>query len=207
MRYAARVTILSLFCLTIGGTGLHGQDKALMEWKYTGEIVGSIGHGRFYHGDDHLGNGLDWGVGFGVRPFSGRLRGLGFEVMVNGLKFKNAWGGDYTYEYKGDMRVITGNALYHFGRSRAQFYLVGGIGALWADYTYRNGYMNTIINDPDYVATLGATKMAINFGAGVKARIVSGLAIRPEIRFYDTTIGTGYNWTHMRLSIGVAWHF
>jgi hypothetical protein len=45
------------------------------------------------------------------------------------------------------------------------------------------------------------------FGAGIKVRIASGLALRPEIRFYDTTIGTGYNWSHMRLSIGVGWHF
>ena len=45
------------------------------------------------------------------------------------------------------------------------------------------------------------------FGAGIKVRIASGLALRPEIRFYDTTIGTGYNWSHLRLSIGVGWHF
>ena len=207
MLWAARAGMLSLTCLILGGTCLYGQEKDSKEWKYKGEIFGNVGYGRFYHGDDHLGSGIDPGIGFGVRPFSGKLRGLGFEVMVNGLRFRNAWGSEYAYEYKGDMRVITGNALYHFGRSRAQFYAVGGIGVLKADYTYRNGYMNMIINDPDYLETHGATKMAVNFGAGIKVRIASGLALRPEIRFYDTTIGTGYNWSHMRLSVGAGWHF
>ena len=205
MRRKSPLRTVSFFCLVLVGARAFGQDQASREWKYRGEAFGSFGYGRFYNGDDHLGNGLDLGAGFGVRPFSGALGGLGFEMMYNSLSFTNEWGSDY--QYKGDMRSLTGSALYHFGRSRTQFYVVGGIGALEADYTYRNGYLNSIINDPGYVARSNGTKLAINFGAGFKARIWSGLALRPEIRFYDTTIGTGYNWSHVRLSIGIGCHF
>jgi len=205
MRRMLQLLALSLFGFVMVSALSFGQEQTSREWKYRAEVFGSFGSGRFYHGDEHLGNGLDLGAGFGIRPFSGALRGLGFEVMYNGLNFSNDWGNGY--QYKGDMRLVSGNALYHFGRSRMQFYVVGGIGALKADYTYRNPYTNSILNDPGYVEAHGDTKMAVNFGAGLKARIISGLAVRPEIRFYDTTIGTGYNWSHLRLSVGLGYHF
>ena len=188
-----------LFCLCLVPATLFAQDQQSREWKYKGEVSGSLGLGQFYHGDDALGKGPDLAVGFGFRPFSGALRGLGFEVLGNRCAFEKEWGNGYSHD--GQMRSITGNALYHFGRSRTQFYVVGGIGMLTADYVSINPY------DPNHVGTVKDSKMATNFGAGVKTRITSRISLRPELRVFDTTIGKGYNWSHVRLSIGLGYHF
>jgi hypothetical protein len=199
-------TILGFF-----GSGLivdsnaRAQDQAAGDWKYRGEVFGGIGLGNFNHGDNHLGNGLDLSGGLGVRPFAGALKGLGFEVLCNGLRFNKSWGDGYSYD--GKMHAITGNALYHFGRSRTQFYVVGGIGSLKADYIGVNPYTRTILNDPNYAEKVNGTKMALNLGVGVKARITSRLSVRPELRMFDTTIGKGYNWTSLRLSLALGYHF
>jgi opacity protein-like surface antigen len=194
-----------LFCLCLVPATLFAQDQQSKEWKYKGEVSGSLGVGQFYHGDDALGKGPDLAVAFGFRPFSGALRGLGFEVLGNFCAFKNQWGNGYSHD--GQMHTISGNALYHFGRSRTQFYVVGGIGMLTADYVSINPYTRELSGDPNQVETAKASKMATNFGAGVKTRITSRLSLRPEVRIFDTTIGKGYNWSHIRISIGLGYHF
>jgi len=195
--------ILAILCFTLRGVlsspALFAQDQASKEWKYKGEVFGSVGLGRFYHGDHHLGSGLEYGGGLGIRPFSRGLRGLGFEILFNGLNFRRAWGGGYSYD--GKMQTVGGDALYHFGRSRTQLYLVGGVGLLNADYTY------VAPNDPNYVEKSKGSKMAINFGAGIKARIALRLSVRPELRLIDTTIGKGYNWSYIRFSVALGYHF
>ena len=192
-----------LFCLCLVPATLFAQDQK--EWKYKGEVSGSVGVGQFYPGYDALGKGPDLAAGFGFRPFSGALRGLGFEVQGNRCAFRNEWGNGYSHD--GQMRTITGNALYHFGRSRTQFYLVGGIGMLTADYASVNPYTRELSGDPNHVETAKATKMTTNLGVGVKTRITSRISLRPEVRIFDTTIGKGPNWSHVRLSIGLSYHF
>jgi hypothetical protein len=184
---------------------LRAQDTSATGWQYKGEVFGSAGWGRFFHGDNNLGSGLDLGGGIGIRPFSGSLRGLGFEVLLNGLNFSNAWGDGYSYD--GTMRAVTGNVVYHLSRSRTQPYLVGGLGILRADYTYINGYVGNVLDYPDYRWDYRGNKMTINLGVGVKARVTQHLSIRPEFRMFDTTIGKGYNWLSVRLSIGLGYHF
>ena len=201
--------ILVKFCLL--GSGIFGsstglaQDSGSDEWKYKTEVFGGAGHGRFLHGDNNLGSGVDLGGGFALRPFSGALHGLGFEIMFNGLGFNQSW--SQGYSYNGKMHAITGNILYHFGRSRTQFYFVGGLGGLQADYAFINPYTRDLVDDPHYTEISKGTKIAINLGAGVKYRIISGLALRPEFRMFDTTMGKGYNWTYLRLSIALGYHF
>jgi len=188
-----------------GAAGLFAQDPKLADRRFKGEISGSLGLGRFYHGDDFLGSGLDVAAGFGIRPFEGMLRGLGFELLFTRFSFRNEWGDGYSNI--GSVRTVTGNALYHFGRSRHQFYLVGGLGALKADYTSVNGYMKNVLNDPGYSRRIKADKLVRNLGVGAKLRIGSRFALRPEIRLFDTTIGKGYNWAHFRPSMGISYHF
>lgn len=190
--------------LALGGNvwGQGGRDK---EWNYRGEVFGGIGMSRFYHGDYHLGDGIDWSAGAGVRPFTGSLRGLGFEICANGFNFDRSWGDGYSNQ--GDALAISGNALYHFGRSSTQFYVLGGLGALHADYQFINPYTRELYGDPDYVERHNATQFAVNLGLGVKARISSNLSIRPELRLVDTTAGSGYNWGDLHLSIGLSYHF
>ena len=209
------MTLTTRFQLTFGlflaamlpasETVLFAQDPRSSEWLYKGEIMGGVGFGRFYHGDDVLGNGLDLTAGFGVRPFSGALRGVGFEVQFDHFSFLNDWGNGYSYD--GDVRLVSGNALYHFGRAGVQGYLVGGIGVLMADYTFANPYTRDLLNDPNYMERSSPTKMALNVGAGLKIRVAKNLSLRPDFRVFDTTIGKGFNGSHLRLSMGLSYHF
>ena len=184
--------------VTISSLTVMADDQASNEWKYRGEIFGGVGFGRFNHGNSHLGSGMDLGAGFGIRPFTGALSGLGFEILANGLAFRKEWSGGEFYN-DGSTFTVSGSALYHFGRSGAQFYLLGGLGALTGDYVFVSPYSGTEEHK--------STKMAICLGAGVKARITPNLALRPEFRLFDTTIGTGYNWLYLRFSVALAYHF
>ncbi len=165
-------------------------------WKYQAEIFGSVGWGSFYHGNHKYGGGFNWSGGLGVRPFSGALRGLGFEGEINGLHFAGRTGTDY--ESKGDRTVLSANVLYHFGRAGTQFFLLGGIGSLKAHYHYQV---------PGYLYQDEGRKMSLNLGAGVKIRLASHFSIRPEFRLFDTTVGSGYNWSSPQFSCGVSYHW
>ncbi len=186
--------------------GLRAQpDRKSREWTYKGEVFAGIGVSRFYHGNNHLGNGTDWTAGFGVRPFTGALRGLGFQVSASGFNFNREWSDGYSNQ--GNVLAVTADALYHFGKSSTQFYLMGGAGTFRADYQSINPYTRELLNNPSYVEKHKATQLAISLGAGVKARITSKLSIRPEIRFLNTAAGSGHNWENLLLSIGVGYHF
>jgi hypothetical protein len=165
-------------------------------WRYKVEIFGGAGWGNFHHGDTGYGGGLNWSGGIGVRPFSGILHGLGFEGEISGLHFTDRSG--TKYESKGDRTVVSGNALYHFGRHNTQFFLLGGFGSFHANYYYQI---------PDSQYQVEGNKMSLNLGLGVKAKIASHLSIRPEVRIFDTTIGSGYNWSSLQLSCGVSYHW
>ncbi len=181
---------------------VYGQEPN--KWNYRGEVLGSVGWGGFYHGDNRIGSGTEWGGSFGVKPFSGKLRRLGFEVQANRLGLAYERG---TNLNDGQATAVVGNVLYHFSDSPVQPYVAGGLGVLKANYTQVIKGGAVLGETEDYVSTVNADKMLLNIGAGIKARLVRGLAIRPEIRFYDTTAGTGYNWSSIRLSVGLGYYW
>jgi opacity protein-like surface antigen len=179
-------------------------------WVYRGEVFGGVGWGGFWHGDSPLGSGLEVGGGIGLRPFRGNLRGLGFEVQVKQLRHDVQHSS--THSTSGKASTVLGNALYHFGNSRFQPYVVGGIGVLKADYT-RRGYSEWY-NLPEWeyheeywTERVNESKVAINVGVGLKAAISPNLSIRPELSLIDTTPGSGYNWASLRLSLSVGYHW
>ena len=45
----------------------------------------------------------------------------------------------------------------------------------------------------------------LSVGAGVKAKLIEGLTLRPEVRFHDTTIGSGYNFAGLQVSLGLGY--
>jgi len=187
------------------------QTDEKKRWIYQGEVFGTVGWGRFWHGDDSLGSGIELGVGAGFRPFQGKLRGLGFEVRVNQLHHDVQTSA--THSTDGKALALLGNALYHFGTSKIQPYVMGGIGILKADYT-RTGYSDWYDGGPDgehheeyWTERVNASKMAINLGVGLKAAIRPNLSIRPELTLIDTTPGSGYNWGSLRVSLGVGYHW
>ncbi len=197
-----QVMMISLLSTTLIAAA-YGQEQKTT-WNYRGEVLGQVGWGSFYHGDHKIGSGAEWGGSFGVKPFSGKLRRLGFEFQANRL--------DLAYERgvninDGQATAVVGNVLYHFSDSPIQPYVAGGLGILKADYTEVIKGGAVLGSNEDYVSMVKADKMLLNIGAGVKARLIRGLAIRPEIRFYDTTIGSGYNFGSIRLSVGVGYYW
>ena len=190
-------------------------DRQNEKWNYQGEVFASIGWGRLWHGDDSLGGGLDLGGGFGLRPFSGRLQGLGFELQFSRLHHEAQH--TATHSTSGNALTVTGNILYHFGSSRVQPYVAGGIGALRADHV-REGYSEWYTGDPDdpdswtyhveyWSYRVKGTKMAIKIGGGLKAAITPRMSIRPELCILDTTIGRGYNWSSLKLFVALSYHW
>lgn len=190
--------------------GPPNQPERKGRWTYQGELFGSIGWGRFYHGDDLLGSGLEFGGGIGFRPFRGVLRGLGFEVHVKQLQHEIQQSPNHSTD--GKALTLLGQVLYHFSDSTVQPYVIGGIGLLKANYT-QTGYSEWYdlpgwdYHEEHWTETVDASKMAITFGAGIKAAVNPKLSLRPEISLIDTTPGSGYNWGSFRVSLGVGYHW
>jgi len=180
----------------------YGQEQS--NWNYKGEVQGQVGWGRLYHGDSLIGSGTEWGGSFGFKPFSGKLRRLGFELQANRLDLAYERGSNIN---NGQTTALVGNVLYHFSDSPIQPYVVGGLGVLHADYTEMIKGGAVLGSNEDYVSKVDANEMLLNIGAGVKARLVRGLAIRPEVRFYNTTMGSGYNFGSIRLAVGLGYYW
>lgn len=197
-----RRILISWLIGTVAVAVAFGQE--LKKWNYKGEVLGQVGWGSFYHGDHEIGGGTELGGAFGVKPFSGRLRRLGFEFQANTLSLGYERGVNIN---EGRVTALVGNVVYHFSDSAIQPYVEGGLGALKADYTEMIKGGAVLGSNEDYVYRVKADKMLLNIGAGVKARLVRGLAVRPEIRFYDTTMGSGYNFASIRLSVGLGYYW
>ena len=213
---AILLLVLVLLACTVNGFGsdagdMPEQSDEARKWSYRGEVFGTVGYGSFSHGDDPLGRGMELSAGAGFRPFQGKLRGLGFEVRLRRLQHDIQHSA--THSTDGKALTFLGNVLYHFGDSRIQPYVMGGIGILKADYT-RHGYSERYDGGPDgeyheeyWTNRVKASKMAINLGVGTKAAITDNLSIRPELNLIDTTPGSGYNWGYLSLSLGVGYHW
>jgi hypothetical protein len=176
----------------------------------TGEIFGCVGWAGFWHGDHSLGSGMELGGGVGIRPFQGKLRGLGFEAQTKQLHHDIQH--STTHSTDGKVMTLIGNTLYHFGDSKLQPYVVGGIGVLKADYT-RRGYSEWYdlpeweYHEEYWTHRVVSSKMAINLGVGFKAAITPSLSVRPELTLIDTTAGAGHNWASLRMSLAVGYHW
>jgi opacity protein-like surface antigen len=180
-------------------------------WPYRLEIFGDLGRGRFANGTRVWGKGLDYGGGAGIRPFSGVLRGLGFEFR--GAKLSDEAAGVVPSTL--DSRLFAVNAVYHFrGTTRVQPYILGGLGFVTAEYFTR---CDVCVFDVDPTTgaliprstqnRVEASKTGITLGGGVKVAVHRHLSIRPELFYADTTPGSGWNWNWFRLQIAVGLHF
>jgi hypothetical protein len=185
------------------------DSNQIKKWNYKGEIFGALGIGAFYHGDDGLGKGLQAEVGFGVRPFKGTFNGLGFEMKFIHQDFERQTSPNHFSD--GNFNAFLGSAVYHFGGSKTQPYVAGGIGFLKADYTYR--YLsewydgNGDFYQEHKVEVSKDSKMAIRIAGGIKFAVTNQFSIRPELQILDTTIGEGYNWSQIGLSVAAGFHF
>jgi opacity protein-like surface antigen len=187
-------------------------DEQTAPWHYRVELFGNAGAGRLNHGSRNWGRGADYGFGIGVRPFSGALNGLGFEVQTAKLTDEK---GSAVLSSSLDTRFVAVNALYHFrGRTRFQPYLLGGYGRITADYYTR---CTECVFDVDPVTgaltprlveeRTRAAKAGVTFGAGMKIAVHRRFSIRPELFLLDTTPGTGWNFGRFRFQVGAGLHF
>ncbi len=190
------------------------QNQPESAWPYKAEVFANVAHGRFYHGDHLWGKGLDYGGGVGFRPFSGKLRRLGFEVQATRLRKSEELSASVSQNLKS--HLIMANALYHFrSDTKTQPYVFGGLGHVNVDYTYR--CVDCVFDQDPITGELvsrGVTesrskgsKLGVTLGAGMKIAVHRHLSIRPELLFVDTTPGSGFNWAWVRLQIGLGVHF
>jgi hypothetical protein len=154
------------------------------ESPYRFEAFGSLGAAHYFDfaevifGGPSRGTGLNYGGGFGVRPFSVNrsrlLRMLGAEFEANGTR-SSVNGVSFTQGY------FTGNLLLHGSIGDVEPYFLIGGGVSHAGETYR----------------------AADTGFGVKVFLTPRLSLRPEFRaFFTEYIG---NFGRASFAVGYHW--
>ncbi len=181
-------------------------------WNYRVEFFGDVAHGSFRNGSRTWGSGLDLGGGVGVRPFSGRLRGLGFEARFAHVAEEK--GNPATLATNLEAKMIAVNALYHFrGRTRVQPFVYGGLGVPMVKYwSVCNTCVYTAPPSQGGVAipqrsNVTTKKAGLNLGAGVKIGVSKWFSVRPEFSYLNTTPGAGWNFSWLRFQLGLGLHF
>jgi hypothetical protein len=178
-------------------------------WKYKVEVSGNIAHGSVYNGDHLLGKGLDCGGGLAVRPFSGFLRRLSFDVQMARLH------GDRPPQETLSSRLTAVTGSWHFRPdSRVQPYAFGGLGRMHSRYTRscdtcvyeRAPGTGPLIPVPYYWEMKGA-KNGLVLGGGIRIGLRHHLSFRPEFTFMDTTPGSGPNWSWLRFAAVLGFNF
>jgi opacity protein-like surface antigen len=162
-----------------------------------GEVFGSLGGAKAYDDEGSIGKGLDiaGGVGFRLTPK------VGIEAQVNHFDYERNFASGV--RFAGTAVFTTANLLYHFSTSKAQPYVVGGVG--FVHHENRTRFPG--IEFPGERTTNG---FASNFGAGVKIFLNQKISIRPEFRvFIGDTAGSGVEppFSVGRASVAVAYHW
>ena len=183
---------LSAMLLLLPATALAQDYRS----KY--EVFGSAGYGATYDDEGGIGRGLDIGAGFGVRPI-GRL---GFEGSVNRISHLREFAFNGV-RFEGTGVFASANALYHFSDSKAQPYVIGGIG---------------VLHHEDRSSGLGPARpprsgsgFSYNFGAGLKLFVSKRVSVRPEFRVFigdlGKSAGTEPPFSLLRGSVGIGYHW
>ncbi len=196
------------FCLAGESEPQTPPEHRPESWEYRGEVFGTLGWGKFWHGDDDRGSGTSVGGGLGWWPFRSRLRGLGMEVELRRLGFRTPKG---PYSTDGNTVLAMANVVYHFCNQRVQPFLKGGAGVVRSDYT--SHWISDWFDDQGIhhigpaFEQVRASKFGIDLGAGINAAIGHNFSIRGEVLIVDTTPGEGYNWGVLLLNTGIGYHW
>ena len=161
---------------SVGGN--NGKESEGGKWVYRGEVFGSFGWAALYHGKHHEFSGVNAAAGVGVRPFDGALSGLGFEARFAYLNSNE--------ETNSNILIFSGCAVYHFGRSKVQPYVLGGFGVLRGERTViiKYGSGTEILYEECYQDALN--NIGFEFGGGVKIALTPHLALPPSPIFSST---------------------
>lgn len=210
-----QLPVLVAAMLSIAGViPLAAEAQRVPDWTYKVDVSGNLGNGQFWWGDTELGDGLDVGVAVGFRPFSGWAQRLGLEFQAAWLEDSDAPSDQLTTTLSANL--LAGAVLYHFRpRTRVQPYLLGGIGRLAADSTHR---CVDCVFDWDPVTGEWVSRgvvesrdkssaAAFTVGAGARFAIQRHLWVRPEVLLASTAFGSSYEWSWMRVQVGLGVHF
>lgn len=153
------------------------------------DVFGMIGTGAVYDDEGSLGRGVTGAGGIGYRL---RKR-LGVEAEVNVFQSKRDFG-QIVPPFRHSGLHVMANALAHFGPSRAQFYLLGGVGLLHVRNKTRN---------------LSDSGFNIGLGFGMKIFATEHVYIRPDFRIFGggTRQAVESPFSMLRIGVGVGYSF
>ena len=159
------------------------------------EVFFDVGVARFGDDEGSLGTGGLYGGGVGIRP----VPLLGFEFAVQGARHsRNTSGGALHFE--GTPVFYSGNVLLHFPGVVVRPYVSAGLGAMHWSGSQR---LRSSTGGVDTITNRSADEFAMNFGGGLKISVLPHLAVRPELRFYNTRHGFGM----IQATIGLSLHW
>ena len=181
IRFGFSLLFFALFPLMV-----LGQD-----FDYRGEVFGGAGYGKFYDDEGGLGTGLTYRTGISWRF----LNHFGAGVELLGIRHTRK----DSFHVQGDSLAFFGNAAYYFSRSKTQPYVLGGLGAQRADFTYSWPEMSCA----EYQAS--KTELAYNVGVGIKFLLNRNWSFDPQFRWAFST-PSNY-WLVSYLSVALAYHW
>lgn len=157
-----------------------------------GEIFGSVAQSSLGGDEGTITTGANYGMGFGVRPFSR----IAFELEVSGGRYTK--GNEFAME-RAEWSPIywTANAVYHFSTARWQPYVLLGAGVL------RDAGKAELSFPEPRLFQYSRTDLALAFGAGLKIFLTERISLRPEFRHLDSRRRTMVD----RFSMGVGFHW
>ena len=191
----------------------------------TPEIFGTVSfnHSLEKGGEPHVrGVGLSGGLGF-----TNELSRMGLEVEFTRLfdrSTKRLTCQDFgvsppTCEGSGrygpeSLSLVSGNLHYQFPGSSVQPYVTGGAGGVWSKVfrAYYSGfrYAGQRISWVQEVR-LNQRGFVWNLGGGVRIPISRSASLRPDIRFYNTSLrhtslsGPTLNFMRISIAVGIHW--
>jgi len=182
----------------------HAQAQASRPQGLTREVFVNFGVGRVFRFDDRsFGTGLDLGGGFAVRGSRlglecGVNRLSGFIQLLSPCTFPGCQGSSLS-----SATLASANVLYYLGGTRVRPYVTGGAGGFWSRATSNvvtvvgNVPTLTIVRDRD-------AGVSLNVGGGLRIAAGSRFSLRPDVRFYDTSIRSRQNLSVVRTSVSAA---
>lgn len=161
----------------------------LLAQQRKADVFGMIGYGRTSDDEGSLGGGVNGGGGLGYRL----TRRLGVEGEVNAFRSNRDFGQPIPPFQHNGVHVM-GNALVHFGPSRTQFYLLGGVGVLHVK-NVRSGQTGSGLN--------------VGLGAGFRIFATERVYIRPDFRLFAGDGGNGaetpFGVLRAAVGLGYSW--
>ena len=162
-----------------------------------GEVFGSLGGGKAFDDEGGLGGGLDVGGGAGFRI----TPRFAIEGQVNRIHHRRDFSSGVRFE--GIALFTTASLVYHFSESKAQPYVLAGLGVV--NFENRSRFP-----EDGPLPERKSTGFATNFGGGAKLFLNRRVSLRPEFRlFFGDTAGSGVEprYCVLRGSVAISYHW